>query len=447
MSALTQDPIAYLFGLEQFGIKLGLKTIRRLVASLGSPERTFHTIIVAGTNGKGSVAAMVEYGLRASGLQVGLFTSPHLVNINERFMLNGQCVDTKTLAAGAQRIQNTVNALIRSGDLQHHPTFFEATTALAFTLFEQASVDVAVVEVGMGGRFDATNITTPIGIAIPSIDIDHQQFLGDTLEEIAYEKSGVIKPNSLVVIGEEKQKPLKVIHSVATEQNARLVQANTDVEATSYTKNGLTFIEKIMTPHRCYGPLKLSLRGHHQINNAIVAIRLLEELADSGIAVPAKAIVAAVTKVRWPGRLELVEISPKQNVLLDPAHNVAAAAKLGAYINQWRPQGLPFVFSALRDKDVSGILRALGNAITHIVCTSINSPRAQSLKKLTQTVSEIRPDISLDSDENPSKALDLCWNKGPLAVVTGSVFLVGAVRKTLTSADQNSNTSLPRMYN
>ena len=121
--------------------------------------------------------------------------------------------------------------------------------------------------------------------------------------------------------------------------------------------------------------------------------------------------------------------------------------QLGAYINQWRPQGLPFVFSALRDKDVSGILRALGNAITHIVCTSINSPRAQSLKQLTQTVSEIRPDISLDSDENPSKALDLCWNKGPLAVVTGSVFLVGAVRKTLTSDDQDSNTSLPRMYN
>ena len=447
MSALTQDPIAYLFGLEQFGIKLGLKTIRRLVASLGSPERTFHTIIVAGTNGKGSVAAMVEYGLRASGLQVGLFTSPHLVNINERFMLNGQCVDTKTLAAGAQRIQNTVNALIRSGDLQHHPTFFEATTALAFTLFEQASVDVAVVEVGMGGRFDATNITTPIGIAIPSIDIDHQQFLGDTLEEIAYEKSGVIKPNSLVVTTEEKKEPLKVLHSSIAKQNARLVQANIDVEVVSYTKDGLTFIEQIMTPHRCYGPLQLSLRGHHQINNAIVAIRLLEELSDSGIDVPATAIVAAITKVRWPGRLELVKISSERNVLLDPAHNVAAAAKLGAYINQWRPQGLPFVFSALRDKDVSGILRALGTAITHIVCTSINSPRAQSLEQLTQTVRTIRPDISLDANENPVKALDLCWKKGPLAVVTGSVFLVGAVRKTLDLSDQDSNTSLAQMYN
>ena len=447
MSMTAQDPIEYLFGLEQFGIKLGLKTIRCLVSSLGSPERTFHTILVAGTNGKGSVAAMIEHGLRASGLRVGLFTSPHLVNINERFMLNGQYIDTATLTIGAQRIQETVNALIRSGDLQHHPTFFEATTALAFVLFEQASIDVAVVEVGMGGRFDATNMVTPIGIAIPSIDIDHQQFLGDTLEEIAYEKAGVIKPNSLVVTAEEKKGPLKVLRSAVTEQNARLIQANIDVEIMSYTKNGLTFIEQIATPHRCYGPLQLSLRGHHQINNAIVAIRLLEELSDSGIDVPATAIVAAITKVRWPGRLELVKFSSERNVLLYPAHNVAAAAKLGAYINQWRPQGLPFVFSALRDKDVSGILHALDTAITHIVCTSIESPRAQSLKQLTQTVRKIRPDISLDANENPSKALDLCWNKGPLAVVTGSIFLVGAVRKTFDLGDQTSNTNLTQMYN
>lgn len=447
MSMPTQDPIAYLFGLEQFGVKLGLKTIRCLVAALGSPEQTFHTILVAGTNGKGSVAAMLEHGLRASGLRVGLFTSPHLVTINERFILNGQCVDTTTLTVGAQRVQKTVTALIRSGDLQHPPTFFEATTALAFVLFEQASVDVAVIEVGMGGRFDATNMVTPIGIAIPSIDIDHQQFLGDTLEEIAYEKAGVIKPNSLVVTTEEKKEPLNVLRSAVTKQNARLVQANIDVEVMFYTKNGLTFIKQIVTPYRCYGPLQLSLRGHHQINNAIAAIRLLEELSTSGINVSAKAIVAAITKVQWPGRLELVKISPNRNVLLDPAHNVAAATKLGAYISQWRPQGLPFVFSALRDKDVSGILRALGTAITHIVCTSINSPRAQSLEQLTQTVRTIRPDISLDANENPVKALDLCWKKGPLAVVTGSVFLVGAVRKTLDLSDQDSNTSFAQMYN
>lgn len=443
----TRDPIAYLFSLEQFGIKLGLKTIRKLVASLGSPERTFHTILVAGTNGKGSVAAMIEHGIRASGLRVGLFTSPHLVNINERFVLNGRHVDTATLRVGAKRIQETVNTLVRCGDLQHHPTFFEATTALAFLLFEQASIDVAVVEVGMGGRFDATNMVTPIGIAIPSIDLDHQQFLGDTLEKIAYEKAGVIKPNSLVVTAEDKKEPLEVIRSAVTQKNSRLVEANIDVEVISNTKNGVTFIEQIVTPHRCYGPFQLSLRGHHQISNAIVAIRLLEELSASGINIPAKAIVDAMTEVRWPGRLELVNVSPRKNVLLDPAHNVAAASKLGAYINQWRPQGLPCVFSTLRDKDVSGILCALDTAITHIVCTSINSPRAQSLDELTRTVSKIRPDVSLDANENPSKALDLCWNKGPLAVVTGSVYLVGAVRKALDLGGQDSDTSFARMYN
>ena len=447
MSIPTQDPIAYLFSLEQFGIKLGLTTIRQLVTSLGSPDRTFHTILVAGTNGKGSVAAMVEHGLRASGLRVGLFTSPHLVDINERFMLNGKCIDTTTLTAGAQRIRETIETSVRNGDLKYHPTFFEATTALAFLLFEQASVDVAVVEVGMGGRFDATNMVTPIGIAIPSIDIDHQQFLGDTLAQIAFEKAGVIKPNSLVVTAEDKQQPLEVLRSTASKQNARLIQANIDVEVVSHTNDGITFIEQIVTPHRRYGPFRLSLRGHHQINNAVVAIRLLEELSISKLEIPTKAIIDAVTDVRWPGRLELVNVSPKRKVLLDPAHNVAAAAKLGAYINQWCPQGLPFVFSTLRDKDVPGILRALDKAITHIVCTTIDNPRAQSLDELTRTVSAIKPDVPLDAIENPTKALDLCWNHGPLAVVTGSVFLVGAVRKNLAFGDQDSDTTFARMYN
>ena len=215
----------------------------------------------------------------------------------------------------------------------------------------------------------------------------------------------------------------------------------------SHTNDGITFIEQIVTPHRCYGPLRLSLRGHHQINNAVVAIRLLEELSVSKLEIPTKAIIDAITDVRWPGRLELVNVSPKRKVLLDPAHNVAAAAKLGAYINQWRPQGLPFVFSALRDKDIPGILRALDKAITHIVCTTIDNPRAPSLNELTRTVSKIKPDIPLDAIENPTKALDLCWDKGPLAVVTGSVFLVGAVRKNLGLGDQNSDTTFARMYN
>ena len=162
---------------------------------------------------------------------------------------------------------------------------------------------------------------------------------------------------------------------------------------------------------------------------------------------PVNAILDAMTKVQWPGRLELVKVSPKQNVLLDPAHNVAAATNLGAYIKNWRPHGLPCVFSALRDKDVSGILLALDTAITHIVCTSINSPRAQSLDELARTASKIRPDIPLDSIENPSKALDLCWSKGPSAVVTGSVFLVGAIRKALDLGGQDRDTSLAQMYN
>jgi len=440
-----QDPIDYLFSLEHFGMKLGLDTIRILLTALGHPDRNFHSILIAGTNGKGSVAAMVERGLRAAGHRTGLFTSPHLVNVSERFALDGCSIDTATLAVAASHIRETIETLQRDGMLKHPPTFFEATTALALSLFERHSIDVAVLEVGMGGRFDATNAVTPVAVAIPSIDLDHQIYLGSTLAQIAFEKAGVIKPNNLVVTAESKREPLNVLRAVATDQNAHLVAADTDVHIQWRAEEGTTFIDKIETPHRNYGPMTLSLRGRHQLGNAAVAARLLEELATVGIEVPAKAIVTALTDTRWPGRLELLTMEPDGCVLLDPAHNVAAAVALKEFVMAWHPAGLPFVFSALRDKDVPGIFRALDTAITRIVCTTVDSPRAQPLEVLVSAARETRPDLEVDGVAKPSDALEVAWREGPLAVATGSVYLVGELIRTHTSGVSDDTSSATRM--
>lgn len=426
-AAPSGDPVGYLFDLERFGIKLGLDNIRTLVEALDHPDRCFSSILVAGTNGKGSVAAMVERGLRAAGYATGLYTSPHLVDLSERFVVGGHAVDNAALAAEAACIREAIEALRRSGRLDRPPTFFEATTALALSLFRRRRVEVAVLEVGMGGRFDATNVVTPVAVAVPSIDLDHQRHLGSTLAAIAFEKAGVIKPETVVVTGETKPEALGVLRAAARERRARHVDATAEVTIRCRLRDGATRVDTIATGHGRYGPLTLALNGLHQVRNAAVAVRLLEELASAGISVPRAAVERALADVRWPGRLQLVEAEPDRRVLLDPAHNVAAAAALGDYVTAVFPAGLPFVFGALEDKDVAGMLGAVGRAATRIVCAPIRSRRACSLKELVAMARAARPDLPITAAESPAAALAAAWNAHPLAVVSGSAYLVGEV--------------------
>ena len=424
------DPLIRLFDLERFGIKLGLDNIRKLAVTLDHPERSFRSIVVAGTNGKGSVAATIERGLRAAGYRTGLYTSPHLIALTERFAVGGNVVDVDTLATEAAIVLETADALQASGRLPHPPTFFEATTALAFCLFRRRQVDVAVLEVGLGGRFDATNIVTPTAVAIPSIDIDHQQQLGETVEAIAGEKAGVIKPGSLVVTGETKPDARNVLEKTAAQRGARLIDIDDGVTVDwDIDGAGLTRVDQLRTPHGDYGPLTLALRGRHQVRNGLVALRLLEELA--GVGVPRQAIVSALTEVRCPGRLELIDAAPGRRVLLDPAHNVAAASALAHYVTTIAPKGLPVVFGALADKDAAGMLRALGAAATRVICAPIDSPRARSVADLCATTRAARPDLPVFPAETPLAALDEAWRDSPLAVATGSMYLVGALLHAL----------------
>lgn len=437
----SDDPLAFLFGLERFGIKLGLDNMEALNAALDHPDRRFRSILIAGTNGKGSVAAMVERGLRAAGYSTGLYTSPHLIELNERFALDGRPADDAMLTFEAAFIRRTIERLRASGELPHSPTFFEATTALALSLFRRHHVDVAVLEVGMGGRFDATNTVRALAAGIPSIDLDHQEHLGATLGEIAFEKAGVIKPGTVAVSAEEKPEARDVLRRQAAAVGASFVDAGADVAVRSHEEAGLVRVEALDTPRGRYGPLTLALRGRHQLRNAAVAVRLLEELEPAGIRIPRAAVERALTDVRWRGRIELVDCAPGRRMLLDPAHNVAAAAALGAYVTGICPSGLPFVFGALADKDAAGILAALGGAVSRIVCVPVDSPRAAPVPDLLAAARACGRDVPIESAASPQAGLSAAWRTGPLAGVTGSVYLVGEVLRALDSGrlDQGSD--------
>ena len=426
-----EDPLAYLFDLQQFGIKLGLENMHAINAALDRPDRQFRSLLIAGTNGKGSVAAMAERGLRAAGYSTGLYTSPHLIDLGERFAVNGRAVDSATLADEAARVREAIETLRESGRLEHPPTFFEATTALALSLFRRRGIDVAVLEVGMGGRFDATNVVRPLAVGIPSIDLDHQQYLGPTLAAIAFEKAGVIKPNTVVVTAEDKPEARDVLQRAANARGARFIDAGTDADVHWHVDAGVTRIETLRTPRARYGPLALALRGRHQLRNAAVAVRLLEELAPAGIRLPGTAIEQALANVRWRGRLELVDCAPGRRMLVDSAHNVAAAAALGAYVAEVYPAGLPFVFGTLADKDGAGMLGALGGAVNRIICTPIASPRARPAPDLAAAARAARPDVPVESAASPAAALASAWRHGPVAAVAGSIYLAGEVLHAL----------------
>ncbi|MBI2188193.1 MAG: bifunctional folylpolyglutamate synthase/dihydrofolate synthase [Acidobacteria bacterium] len=419
-----------LYALETFGIKLGLENISRLCAALGHPEQAFTSIHVAGTNGKGSVTAMAHAGLVAGGVRAGRFVSPHLVDLAERFVIGSKPVAAADLEQTITDVLDCADALKASGTLSVHPTFFEATTAVAFELFRRARVEVAVIEVGLGGRFDSTNIIrAPIG-AITSIGLDHQDLLGDTIEAIAYEKAGIIKPGMTVVTGSLPGEARTVVAAVARDRQADLVEADSGAHVEGEVHDGRATIT-ITTPGGRYGPIRLALRGEHQIGNALVAVRVLEALQRTGRRVPGEAIERGLTDVEWPGRLELIEVQDGPPVLLDAAHNVDGAAALAAYLKRWHPERPTLVIGVMHDKDVAGIIGALLPAVSSVVATAAETPRALPARELAARVTAGGSDVPVRVEPDPVTAVEEALATGRTVCVTGSIYLVGAVRDRL----------------
>lgn len=417
------DAFEYLLSLEKFGIKFGLANIATLASALGNPQSTFRSILIAGTNGKGSVTAMVDCALRAAGLNVGRYTSPHLIDLEERFTINGDPVSKLVLAGTIDEMRNLITVLLAEKALEATPTFFEVTTAIAFELFRRAGVDVAVLEVGLGGRLDATNIVDPVASAITSIDFDHEQYLGRTLAAIAAEKGGVIRPDIDVVAGPLAAEARDVLVSMSTSAGARFVDADHGVHTESTRAGGRTSVH-ITTAVRDYGWVTLGLRGEHQVPNAIVAVRLLEGL-ERLMPVTSDAIRAGLRDVRWPGRLQMLEVPGGRRLLLDAAHNPAGASALAAYLRREFVEPLPMVFGAMRDKDVAPMLTALIPVVSKMVMTKPANARAHTAEELAAIASRLFPDAQIDVRPNPKDALELAWADGPVACVAGSIFLVG----------------------
>ena len=418
----------YLFSLERFGIKFGLENIRTIVRTLGQPDRAFHSVHIAGTNGKGSVTAMVDAALRAAGHRSARFTSPHLIDLAERFVIDGHPVAESALELVVGDVRDCIAGLIAAGAIPAQPTFFEVTTAAALELFRRAGVEVGVIEVGLGGRLDSTNVITPRVTAITSIAFDHEQYLGHTLAAIAAEKAGIIKPSVPMVVGQVADEARVVIEEIARERAAPIVSAWSDTTADRVEPTpGQPTRIRLRTPLRDYGEVTLSLRGHHQIGNAVVAVRILEQLDGIGIDVPPSAIAAGLAQVSWPGRLEHRRLPDGREMILDAAHNPAGAATLAAYLTETFAEKPPLVFAAMVDKDVRRMFAALLPAVSTLVVTRASTARSADPETLAREAAAVAPDLPVRVESNRAAALAAAWADSPRIVVAGSIFLLGDV--------------------
>ncbi len=416
MSALER-----LFALERFGIKLGLDNIRAILAALGHPEQAWPSIHIGGTNGKGSVAAMVERALRASGLRTGRYTSPHLDRIEERVAINGTPIDRATFEAVTADVLGAVDhSLSRrslgGGGLAVMPTFFEVSTAVAFEIFRREHVQVAVVEVGLGGRFDATNVLTPKITAITSIALDHERHLGHTLSEIAFEKAGIAKPGVPLVIGRLPDEAAARIAEVAADVGAPIVDAHA-------TRSD-----------RRYPPMSLALPGRQQLENAAVAVAILERWSVMMSEVPIEAIVTGLTECEWPARLEWLRMPRGGEVLIDAAHNPAGAAALASYLEDTRTPRLPIVFAAMADKDAAGMIKALAPVASMFVATSAPHARARSADEMAAEIRRHAPGVNVIAVAPAEAAVARALEHSSKAAAAGSIYMVGPLRARLIEA-------------
>ena len=409
--------VAYLYRLQKHGIKLGLVTMTALMVRLGMPQIRYRTLHIAGTNGKGSTAAMAAAVLQAAGYRVGLYTSPHLVEFRERIRVNGEMIAESRVAQLTEQLQ----ALCQP-DLS--PTFFEYTTAMAFQHFADSGVDVAVLEVGLGGRFDATNVVMPMACAVTTISLDHQEYLGTTCSSIAFEKAGILKPGVPVVLGRIEDDAWRTIEQAARERQAPVFRLNEDFRTEGEEPQQFSYRGLGMQ----YDGLTCALEGRHQLDNAACALALLGAAAPKGIAVTADAVRAGLHAVNWAGRLEVVDRRP--TILLDGAHNPAAATALADSLTRSdrshpsRPVVL--VLGMMRDKDHRGFVEPLRDLVDEVVLTQADLPRAATAQELQASLEGLLPHPHLVPSISDAMALarQLATPDG-LVCVTGSLMLVG----------------------
>ena len=410
----------YSLGNEVSAMKLGLENIRTLLTALGEPQNRYLKVQVAGTNGKGSVCAFLDSICNTAGIKTGTFTSPHLVSITERIRINGEDISEEDFAHHATFIRETAERLLEKGDLEYRPTFFEQMTAIALTAFAEAKIKLAILETGLGGRLDATTAANAEIAAITRIDLDHQEYLGDTIQEVAAEKAAVIHSGSIVVVAEQDPAATQVI-------SERLNLFGIHARKAEQVKTRQTGRLKFITEKGEYELNKIGLRGQHQMENAKVAILLAEALQDYFPISPLNIIGGLETAIH-PGRLEFVG-----RYLLDGAHNPAGAKALRYFLDESVTQPVTMVFGALKGKHVVEIAELLFSKADKLILTQPENSRAMSAAEIISQIPEDllpKQTILTDNvDEALKKAADVT-SEGGLILITGSLYLVGQAKKT-----------------
>jgi dihydrofolate synthase / folylpolyglutamate synthase len=432
-----QDCLTYLaaLGHELRGVKFDLVNMRHIAAALGRPERQHPSVIVAGTNGKGSTSAMLASILECSGCRTGLYTSPHLVRVNERIRVNGAEISDEDFALAFSKVETTVSGLLAGGTLAATPSFFEFLTASAFVHFVRQNVDFAVLEVGMGGRLDATNIVEPELAVITNVDLDHTQFLGNTHAEIAAEKAGVIRAGKPAISGCTHPDAVEVIRQRAAALGAELFELSGFARVANLHPEGGLYNFDLAVNGTRFAHLKSALRGRFQVNNASAAVTAAWKLRERGWTIPDSAIAEGIARTNWPGRLEACGELPL--TLLDGAHNPAAARALAEYV-QTELEGRPLalVYASMRDKAIEEIADLLFPCAAQIYLTQTTQPRAATPDEILARVGARLPASKIIVEPDPMRALAAARRAVPadgVVVAAGSLFLVGAIKQALES--------------
>lgn len=417
--------------------KFGLGNITTLCEDLGNPQRKTPCVHIAGTNGKGSTAAMVESILRAAGLRTGLYTSPHLESINERIRIGGENISDAKFAAAWSRVRTSIERLMAAGILAAHPTYFECLTAMAFLTFEEEGADFAVYEVGLGGRLDATNVVTPEVAVITPIDFDHEDYLGHSIAEIAAEKAGIIKPGAWVASAATRAEARDMIRRRCAEMDARLVETESVWQVAGIQALNGCYRATISAPKSARKiQLELPLAGRFQMQNAITAATAARLLATRGFPIDDDAIAQGIAVVRWPGRLERVLEHP--DVYLDGTHNPSGARELLQFWEEnFRGRAIVLVYGAMRDKAVDEIAGLLFPRARAVILTEPRQPRAISAALLAEMTAHLAGKISVVPD--PAEALERAIHSAAedeAIFATGSLYLTGDLHSYMSKRNQ-----------
>ena len=437
------EALRYLLDLghETLAIKLGLKNIELLLATLGHPQKSFPAVQIAGTNGKGSTAVVLDSICRAAGIRTGLYTSPHLVSITERIRVGGIEISQDEFARQATSVRRAAEQLMAEKQIAAPPTFFEQVTAIALSEFRDRKVELAVLETGLGGRLDATTAAQASLVAITAIALDHQQYLGDTLASIAAEKAAIIRPGVNAVIGKQPDEALEVILRQCALNEINPSVADCRFKIDNVTADG-KMVATFETPQDQYRAFSIGLRGLHQLDNIAVAIRLAETLRERGFAIPAEAITEGIRNAEHPGRLELWPGRPA--LLFDGAHNVAGALALRAYLDEFTSSGITLVFGAMADKNLEQMAAILFPVAKRLVLTQPQSPRAATIESLKELAATAGHSKQLYFSESAAAAIEIAKDITPepeVICITGSLYLVGEIQNALRQTNNETRSA------